>query len=113
MKEKLIEMKNELDYLSEEILSVEIEKSRLIQAEEELHFLFRKNNRLLQELKYEWKTGEMSFIIHDTQIELNHRERKAIQTVEDKIYSLNKKRNLLEEKEQDLQQKVRLLISRS
>ncbi|MFD2130664.1 DUF3958 family protein [Pseudogracilibacillus auburnensis] len=91
MKEKLIEMKNELDYLSEEILSVENEKSRLIQAEEELHFLFRKNNRLLQELKYEWKTGEMSFIIHDTEVELNQHERKAIQSVEDEIHSLKEK----------------------
>lgn len=109
MKDKLVEIKNELDHLSGEVFSAEHEKNQLIQVEEEFHSLFRKNDRLLQELKYEWKTGEMNFLIHDAETELKRHQRNAVQEIEDEIYSLNKKMKLLEEKEQDLHQKIRII----
>lgn len=108
MKDKLVEMKNELDHLSEEVISAEHEKNQIIRLEEELHFLFRKNDRLLQELKYEWKTGEMNHIIHEVGTEVDRHQRDTFQEIEDEIYSLNKKMKLLEEKEQDLHKKIRL-----
>jgi RecG-like helicase len=112
VKDNLVEMKKELDYLSEKVFSAENEKSRLIRVEEELYFLFRKNDRLLQELKYDWKTGEMNLIIHDTEMELKRHQRNAVQAIEDEVNSLNKKMRLLEGKEQDLHQKIRYLSSR-
>lgn len=112
MGNKLVEMKNELGHLTEGVFSAEHEKNQLIQVEEKLHFLFRKNNRLLRELKCEWKTGEMNFIIHDAEAELNRHQRNAVQEIEEEIYSLNKKVKLLVEKEQDLHQEIRMFSFR-
>ena len=111
MGKKLVEMKNELNHLTEGVFSAEHEKKQLIQVEEKLHFIFRKNNRLLQELKFEWKTGEMNIIIHDAEAELNRHQRNAAQEIEEEIYSINKKMKLLEEKEQDLHQEIRMFSS--
>lgn len=44
MEESLVLLKHELEHLSEEVFTVENDKDKLIEAEQQLYLLFRKKN---------------------------------------------------------------------
>lgn len=109
MDTKLIGINEKLNKLRENMYAIASEKKKLLQTEDELHLLFRKSDRLFQDLNYSWKHGEMSNYVQDVDIELKNHERKMTQAFKDEIHSLNQKAKLFKEKESELQHEIRLL----
>lgn len=109
MDTKLIGINEKLKKLRENMYAIASEKKKLLQTEDELHLLFRKSDRLFQDLNYSWKHGEMSNYVQDVDIELKNHERKMTQALKDEIHSLNQKAKLFKEKESELQHEIRLL----
>ncbi len=109
MKTKLSEINERLKKVSENIYSIRSEKKKLLQTEDEIHSIFRLNDRVFQDLKNSWKHGEMSNYVQDIDIELKHHERNMKQSLQDEMHALRQKTKIFEEKESELQHEIRLL----
>lgn len=109
MKTKLSEINERLKEVSDNIYSVQSEKKKLLQTEDEIHSIFRLNDRVFQDLKNNWKYGEMSNYVQEVDVELKHHERKMRRSLEDEMHVLHQKTKFFEEKESELQHELRLL----